>query len=247
MSEKVLAVVNGKEITERAINDLIAKLGPQRSAPFMTPEGKKQLLDELINQELIYLDAIDQKLDEEEDFKINLEVVKKDILKQYAIGKLLNPVTVSDEEVKKYYEENKAAFVKPESVKASHILVDSEEKANEILEELKNGMDFADAAKKHSSCPSKEQGGDLGFFGRGQMVPEFDSAVFSMELNEISEPVKTQFGYHIIKVTDKKDKEMSSFEEVKEGITKQMLNMKQSEVYLKKSQELKSKYTVEIK
>nr|WP_198423097.1 peptidylprolyl isomerase [Tepiditoga spiralis] len=213
----------------------------------MTPEGKKQLLDELINQELIYLDAIDQKLDEEEDFKINLDVVKKDILKQYAIGKLLNPITVSDDEVKKYYEENKAAFVKPESVKASHILIDSEEKANEILEELKNGTDFADAAKKYSSCPSKAQGGDLGYFGRGQMVPEFDSAVFNMELNEISNPVKTQFGYHIIKVTDKKDKEMSSFEEVKEGITKQMLNMKQSEVYLKKSQELKSKYTVEIK
>ncbi|BBE30196.1 peptidylprolyl isomerase [Tepiditoga spiralis] len=247
MSDKVLAVVNGKEITERAVNDLIAKLGPQRSAPFMTPEGKKQLLDELINQELIYLDAIDQKLDEEEDFKINLDVVKKDILKQYAIGKLLNPITVSDDEVKKYYEENKAAFVKPESVKASHILIDSEEKANEILEELKNGTDFADAAKKYSSCPSKAQGGDLGYFGRGQMVPEFDSAVFNMELNEISNPVKTQFGYHIIKVTDKKDKEMSSFEEVKEGITKQMLNMKQSEVYLKKSQELKSKYTVEIK
>lgn len=88
-------------------------------------------------------------------------------------------------------------------IRASHILVEDESKANKLKESLDSGADFAKLAKKHSVCPSKENGGDLGFFGKGQMVKEFEDAAFSLEAGQVSSAVKTQFGYHLIKVTEK--------------------------------------------
>lgn len=90
-------------------------------------------------------------------------------------------------------------------VRASHILVATREAANKVAYEVKNGKDFAEVAKQNSTCPSRESGGDLGFFGKGQMVKEFEDVAFAMEAGEISEPVQTQFGYHIIKVTGKEE------------------------------------------
>jgi len=92
----------------------------------------------------------------------------------------------------------------PKEVRASHILVKTEAEANEILFDLKRGASFEDMAMKKSLCPSKSKGGDLGFFTRGRMVKEFEDAAFSLQKGELSKPVKTQFGYHIIKVTDQK-------------------------------------------
>lgn len=89
-------------------------------------------------------------------------------------------------------------------VRASHILVSSEQEANNLLNQIRSGTKFEDLAMKHSQCPSGKQGGDLGFFGRGQMVPAFENAAFSMEPGQVSAPVKTQFGYHLIKVTGKR-------------------------------------------
>ena len=89
-------------------------------------------------------------------------------------------------------------------VRASHILVSSEREANRILEELRKGKDFGEMARRNSSCPSGKSGGDLGFFGKGQMVKEFEDAAFSLKEGELSKPVKTDFGFHIIKVTARK-------------------------------------------
>ena len=127
---------------------------------------------------------------------------------------------------------------------ASHILVDSEEKANEVAEEIKNGMSFEDAAMKYSSCPSKEQGGNLGEFGRGQMVPEFENAALEMEAGTISNPVKSQFGYHIIKLNEKMPASLSSIEDTKDEITNQIIRMKQQNKYMDKVSELTKKYEV---
>ena len=90
-------------------------------------------------------------------------------------------------------------------VRASHILVKTEEEANKLYEEIQNGADFAELAAKHSLCPSGRDGGDLRFFGKGMMVKPFEDAAFSMEVGEVSKPVETQFGWHLIKLTDKKD------------------------------------------
>jgi peptidyl-prolyl cis-trans isomerase C len=243
---KILAKVNGKDILQQDMDLLLRTLGPERAMQFSSPEGQKQLVEELVNQELFYFDAIDSKLEETDAYKKEMEAAKTNILKQLSIRNVLDDITIEDGEAEKYYEENSNYFSKPATVKASHILVDTEEQAKEIKLEIEGDTAFEEAAKKYSKCPSKENGGDLGFFGKGQMVPEFEEASFALELDIVSEPVKTQFGYHLIKVTDKKEASVSEFEEVKAQIEQQLTVMKQNEKYYEKVNVLKEKYPVEI-
>lgn len=241
---KVLAVVNGKEISEDTVLAFLNDLGPQMAMQFQSPEGIKRVVDELINQEVLYLEALENGLDKEEAFLKELEKVKESIIKQYSLNKLLSNISASEDELLNFYNENKEKFQKPESVVAAHILIETEEKANSIIKEMGEGLSFEDAALKYSSCPSKEQGGSLGEFTKGQMVPEFETAAFSMELGTVSEPVKSQFGYHIIKLISKNKEEISNFDEIKDQINQQVLGMKQQDVYLIKTNELKQKYDV---
>jgi len=247
MSEdKLVAVVNGKEISRQDVLKFLNDIGPQMAMQFQSPEGIQRVIDELVNQELLYLDAIDSKIEEDQEFKDVLEATRINLLKDYAVNKIISDAAATDEEVSEFYEANKDRYNKPETVKASHILVDNEEKAKEILADLNNGMSFEEAATSFSSCPSKEAGGDLGEFTRGQMVPEFDEAAFGMEEGAISEPVKTQFGYHIIKVVNKSKESISTFEDVKEQVRNQVVLQKQQTNYLNKVNGLKGKYKVEM-
>ena len=242
---KVLATVNEKDITSHDVYSFLSKLDPQSAAQFSSPEGINKITNELINYELLYLEALEKGLDEEESFKAELERAKETVLKQYAINKLFSGITVSEDEITEFYNEKKEYFKTPEAVRASHILVKDEEKANEVLEEINAGLSFEEAASKYSNCPSKVNGGDLGEFTRGKMVPEFEEAAFSMEDEEISKPVKTQFGYHIIKLKYKKAAGISELEEVKNQIHQQITILKQQEKYLNKTEELRDKYKVE--
>lgn len=246
MENKVLAIVDRREVKESDLTQLLNNLG-QNAAYFQGEEGRKKLIEELVMHELLYSEAIENDFDKQEDFLQVFNNMKKSMLQQYALSKVMNNIQVTDEELKEYYEKNISKFKTEESVKASHILVDSEEKANEILEDITDGLSFEEAAKQNSSCPSKAQGGDLGQFGRGQMVQEFDEKVFSMRKGEISEPVKTQFGYHIIKVTDVISERNSSLEEVKDQIKREVINLKQEEAYKNKNVELRNRYMVEYK
>lgn len=245
MENKVLAIVDGREIKESNLNSLMKNLG-QNAAYFQGQDGRKKLIDELVMQELMYSDAVEGNLESEEEFIEAFNEMKKSMLQQYSLRKLFNKVTVSEEELKEFYEANKSLYNKAEMVKASHILIDSEEKANEILEDIKKGLSFEDAAAQNSSCPSKENGGALGQFGRGQMVPEFEEAVFSMKVGEISPPVKTQFGYHIIKLTEHEPAKVAEFEEAYQQVKDNCYAVKQENVYTKRKDELSKKYDVVI-
>ncbi|MEJ8554371.1 peptidylprolyl isomerase [Tepidibacter sp. Z1-5] len=242
----ILAVVGTKEITAADVDSALNSLGPQRAMQFQSEEGRKKLLEDLINQELFYLNAIENGADEEEEFKSEMKRIKENFLKQYSIGKLLSSVKVEEKEAKEFYENNKEQFKSAEGVQASHILVEDESQAKEISAEINSGLSFEDAAKKYSKCPSNERGGDLGFFSKGQMVPEFENVAFNMAKGEISQPVKTQFGYHLIKLTDKKDADTKSFDEVKDNIYSQLIYKQQQVTYFEKVEELKSKYSVTI-
>ena len=247
MSEnKVLATVKGKEITQQDVYAFLNQLDPQTATQFQSPEGMIRLVNELVNEELFYLDAIENDFDQEEAFKTELEKMKANVLKQYAVTRLLSGVSATEEEIVKYYDDHKEYFQTPESVRASHILVKEEKKAQEVLKEIKEGLSFEEAASKYSVCPSKQNGGDLGEFTKGQMVPEFEEAAFNLEEGKLSDPVKTQFGYHLIKVQYKKEAGTSTLEEVRNQITQQVVGLKQQERYLKKSEELKNKYEVKI-
>ena len=246
MENKILAKVNGNEITEAHRNSLLRSIGPERAQQFQGKEGEELILRELINQELFYFDAVDSKLSETEEFKAELENAKTNILKQINIHNTLKAVKIGESELKEFFDKNKEKYDKPATVGAKHILVNEEEKINEIAEKLKGELTFEDAAKKYSTCPSKERGGDLGAFGKGQMVPEFEKIAFELEVGVISEPVKTQFGYHLIMTTEKNEGKESDFEEVKDNIAQELTIRKQNEVYLEKVEKLKDVYEVEI-
>ncbi len=245
MQNKVLATVGNKQITESDLQQFIMNLG-ENAAQFQSPEGKKQLLNELIMQELVYLDAIEKEADKDEEFLSGLEEMKKTLLVQYEISKMLRNISVTESEMENYFNKNKEMYKKPLSARASHILVSSEEEAIKVKEELNNGLAFADVAKKYSSCPSKEVGGDLGEFTKGRMVPEFEDAVFSMEIGDISAPVQTQFGYHIIKLISKTNPSDVALEDVKDKVKSQCMSLKHHEIYFNKQSELTAKYNVKI-
>ena len=191
----------------------------------------------------VYINGEEEKIDETEEFKNVMENARKDILAQMAMRKLFATVNVTDDEIKEYYEANKSKYSKGASVHAKHILVDNEEKCTELLNAITSGEKvFEDVAKESSTCPSGANGGDLGEFGRGQMVKEFEDAAFAAEVGHVVGPVKTQFGYHLIKVEDKKDAETSVYEDVADTIKNIILQQKRNDVYGNKIAELKEKY-----
>ncbi len=243
MEKKILAKVGQKEITNLDVQGAIQGLDPFQAQQFQTEEGQKYVLEDLINQELLYMYAKDNKIDQEEDFRNEMKKVEENVLKQYVINKIITSVKLTEEEKRAFFEAQKQNFSKPETACAKHILVDSEEKANDILGKINAGdVSFEDAAKEHSSCPSKNNGGDLGTFGRGQMVPEFENAVFNMNKGEVTGPVKTQFGYHLIKLEDKNESSIPEYDEVAEEVGKTLLFQRQGEVYQQKLNEVKEKF-----
>lgn len=248
MEKKVLATVGEKEITNIDIENALKSLDPYQAMQFNNEEGKKRLLEDLVNQELFYLEAKESNLHNDENFKAEMKRIEENMLKQYAINKILTSIKLTDEEVANFYAANKDKFIKPETASAKHILVDNEEKANELLTKINNNeLSFEEAAREHSTCPSKDADGDLGVFPRGQMVPEFEEAVFSMDKGEVRGPVKTQFGYHLIKLEDINEGGQSELDEVKDEIAKSLMYQKQNEVYSSKINDLKGKYVDLVK
>lgn len=241
---KVLIKIEGHEVTERDVDQFLLTMG-QEAMRFNSEEGKKQIANELMNQHLIYLDAIENGLENDPEFQRELAAAKDQILRQFSMKKVLENVRVSDEETKEYYATHKDEFKAIYRYKASHILVDDEDKAKGIKSKLDEGESFEDLAKASSTCPSAENGGDLGTFASGQMVPEFDKALEVMEVGQISEPVQTQFGYHIIKLVEKDLARDVDFESNKLDIEQMLLGKKQQEAYLEKTAELQNKYGVE--
>ena len=242
MSEnKLLAEVNGKKIYEDDVFHLLA--GIEDKQRFNSKEGFNILTDELVNQELILQNAKENNFDQEDEFRQRLEEVKNDMLKNYAMHKIFNEVTINDDEVLDYYNKNKDTLFSPTTYTASHILVEDENKANKILEEIENGLDFAEAAKKYSLDPSKDNGGSLGTFPKGVMVPEFQEGLDKLSIGEVSKPVKSQFGYHLIKLNDKKVNEQN-FEDIKDNVRSTYEMIKRQEKYLELVNDLYKKSEV---
>ena len=242
---RVLANVNGKPITEEDVNRFIMAMGRNGQA-YNNPQGRAAVLEQLIAQRLFLLDAQRNLLEREQAFKDQLAVVKEQLLMEYAISKCVDSVRVTEDEVRSYYDSHKDEMTEGETVNASHILVDSEEKANELLAAIQAGdISFEDAARDNSSCPSSSQGGNLGDFGRGQMVPEFDQACFEMEEGEVRGPIKTQFGYHLIRLNKKNPAETLSYNDVRAQLYEQITRERQQAAYQSKINQLKIMYPVD--
>lgn len=246
MDTKILAKVGTTVITEADVDETIDALG-QRGEAYNNPQGRKNVLEQIINKNLFLCEAKKNFYEGDPSFKAQLAKIKDEMLANFAIEKAISNVKITQDEVKKFYEEHKKELVSEESVEASHILVDTKEKASEILEKIKSGsISFENAAKENSSCPSKENGGSLGEFTKGQMVPEFDNAVFNMSVGEISEPVQTQFGYHIIRLDKKNGAKEISYDEIKDRLAQKILADKQQAAYNSKINQLKILFPVDL-
>ncbi|MDR0268438.1 peptidylprolyl isomerase [Paenibacillus sp.] len=237
-SNEAVATVNGEKVTKDKLYDALVKDGGMQTLDGIITEtlvdqevAKKgiKITESDIDKEM---DSIKKHYSSDEEFKTALaqngmteQVLKEQMHMQVKLRKLLEPdVKVSDEDIKKFFDENKASFDTPEEVKASHILVATKEEADDILKQLKNGADFATLAKEKSKDPgSQPKGGDLGYFPRGKMYKEFEDAAFKLKDNELSDVVKTDAGYHIIKKTGYKEAHTATFDEKKAEIKDQLI------------------------
>lgn len=244
--DKILATVGNLTVTESEVDEFLAGLG-QRGQAYNNPEGRKVILEQLIGNKLLLLDARRNLIEGEADFRQQLAKLKDNLLVSYNTTKVIANISISDKEVEEYYNANKEQFVGEETVNASHILVESRELALEVLGKIKSGeLSFEDAARDYSSCPSKENGGNLGDFGQGQMVPEFDRAVFSMQIGEITEePVQTQFGFHLIKLNSKNEAKVAPLSEIQPQLKEMLLGEKRRTAYDSKINQLKIMYPVD--
>lgn len=194
--------------------------------------------------------SLEETKKEVERYGQDFEQLKEDVRKSLSRSKFMETqwagkINVTQEDAKAYYDQNQERFELPEQVRASHILIDftsddpnadpnqvkakAKALAEDLLKQIKGGADFAELAKAHSTCPSAPRGGDLGFFPRGKTTPAFENTAFALQVGQISDVVETEYGYHIIKVTDHKDASTVSFEQAKDDIIAQLTQKKQSE------------------
>jgi peptidyl-prolyl cis-trans isomerase C len=214
--DKVLARVNGVEIRQSDLALAEEELGP--SLAQMDPATKEQnVLAFLIDMNLVAKAAEDKKVQDSDDFKKRMAFTRSRLLMDSLLAGEGKAAT-TDQAMKKVYEDASKQISGEQEVHARHILVETEDEAKQVAEELKKGADFAELAKKKSKDPGASDGGDLGFFTKDQMVPEFSAVAFSLEPGKISDPVKTQFGWHIIKVEEKRNRKAPEFDQVKSQI-----------------------------
>jgi len=224
----ILASWNGGALSTADLDSQMERLPPRMRAQIATPERKRQFVEQQALNEILLAEGKKRGYETDPAIQEQVEALQKRLVIQRVMKEIQEAPTVSEEELRAHYEQNKELYSTTQ-VRASHILVSTEAKAREILEEArKNPERFAELAKQHSTDPgTKERGGDLGFFGQGRMVPAFESAAFALkQVGDISDVVQTPFGYHIIKLTGRKEGEIKPFEEVKERIRVQLLSQR---------------------
>ncbi len=239
--EDVVAKVGDAEITEADIAFAARDIGKELQR-FPPTQWRQLLLDAVIDMEVLAQAARAEGIDQDADFKKQMEFLELQALRNaYLAQKVAG--TVSEDDLKAAYDKEFADYEGQEEISARHILLKEKAEAEEIIKELDGGADFAELAREKSTGPSAPNGGDLGFFAKGQMVPSFEEAAFAMEPGSYSkEPVETQFGWHVIKVEDKRRQEMPTLEQVGPTLRQNLIR----ERYEAKMAELKGAATIEI-
>jgi len=238
---KVVATVNGTEITEADLSLAMSDLDQQFQQ--LAPEQRRAAaLSALIEIKLAAAESAKAGIADSDEFKRRMAFLRERALHSAFVEEQIAGA-ITDEQVRARYDQEIANTPPTNEVKAAHILVASEEEAKAIIAELDAGKDFAELAKEKSSDGAAQNGGDLGYFGPGRMVPEFEQAAFALDVGAYTkEPVKSQFGWHVIKVTDKRVQQPPAFEQVSQQIRSIMLR----ENYLAKVTEMRKAATVDV-
>ncbi|MFH1146478.1 MAG: peptidylprolyl isomerase [Pseudomonadota bacterium] len=258
---KIIAKVGTYTLTGDMLDKRIEALPPQyKQMIAQKPEFKKNLIDRWVQVSLLAQEARARGMDKDKSVLEKIDEVMNTLLAQeFVMRNVIEKIEITDKEISEYYDGHKSEFENPEMVKARHILIkvahdatpeqwqEAEKKALDTKKRLDGGEDFAAVAKSVSDDPgSKEKGGDLGFFPRGQMVPEFENAAFSLNIGVICEPVKSKFGYHIIRVEEKREPKTKLIEEVSAGIKNSLTETKQQEDIDRLISDLTKKYGVTV-
>lgn len=239
--DKVVATIDGKPITEGDLAVAESEIGSDMGT-MPGPQKRTSLLEFLIDNQLFAEAGEKAKLDQGPDFETRLAYLKRRALRELYFEKVIKG-SVSDADARKIYDDQVKLLKPEEEVSARHILVETEEQAKELKAKLDKGADFAQLAKENSKDPgSKDDGGNLGYFGHGQMVPQFEEVVFKLKKGEVSAPVKTQFGWHLVKLEDSRTKQPPAFEIVKDRIAQSLLLQKAQ----KTATELRANAKIEI-
>jgi peptidyl-prolyl cis-trans isomerase C len=235
--DPVVARVNGAEIRQSDLNMAEEDVGNQVAQ--MAPDAKREyLISFLADMMLVAKAAEAKKLQDSADFKRKLNLARtKLLMEQFLQAEAKTAVT--EAAMRKVYDEAVGQMSKEPEVRARHILVETEDEAKAVLAELKKGADFAELAKSRSKDPGSAEGGDLGYFTKDQMVPEFSEVAFKLDKGALSDPVKSQFGWHIIKVEDKREKQPPEFDKVKDQLETYVVRRSQVEMITKLRQEAK--------
>ena len=221
METNIVATVDGKPIFLSEIIRMAQRL-PEQYRKMSLETVYPSLLTRAIDSKLVTIEGRRSKFSEDPDVKKRLREVEDQIISEIFLTKTIGS-QVTEKALKKIYSETKSEMASGDQIKARHILLESEEKAAEIIKKLQAGGEFAKLASEYSTGPSAASGGDLGWFGEGQMVPEFSKAAFALNPGDIvTKPVKTQFGWHIILVEDRKVSAPPSFDEAKEQLASNM-------------------------
>ncbi|MEK1851939.1 MAG: peptidylprolyl isomerase [Phyllobacterium sp.] len=239
---KVLATINGTKITQKDVDQISADLDPQFAR---LPDDQRRLaaLAAIIDIKSLAAKAEEEKIDQTPEFKARMEFLKdralhNDYFKQQVVDK------ITDADIRARYDKEMAAMPPQNEVRARHILVKTKEEAEAIIKQLDGGAKFEDVAKEKSTDGSAAQGGDLGYFGPGQMVPEFEKAANELEVGKYTkDPVQTQFGFHVIKLEDKRVQQPPAFDQVKDQVKQILIRERYMELVKKDRGDLKVEFT----
>lgn len=248
-SGKVLVTIDKDSITTDEFNKELDKIPMNMKMMVASESGKKNYLDRLIIKKLLIREASKNNIENEKEFQSRLADIKEQLVIESLLKKKLNSDTkLSDEELKKYYETNKEKFKKEKEINTRHILLKTEDEAKQVKEKLQSGEDFAELAKKYSIDPNaKATGGEVGFHPKGTVLPEYEEAAFKLtKVGQVSNIVKSQFGYHIIRLEGTKPPAYVPFEEVKDFIKQQLVQEKQKEFIEKYIDDLKKTTKITI-
>ncbi len=242
--DKVVATVNGAPITEGDLTFAEREIGANLDRARLTDPARRRqvLIAFLVENQLLAEAAAKEKLGNDANFEQRMAYWKRRALREAYFENAIQP-TVTDEEARKFYDIQRKQATGGPQVRARHILLKTEDKAKEVYELVVHDGDFAELAKNHSTGPSAKQGGDLGYFGLGQMAPGFQEVAFRLKPGEVSEPVKTQFGWHIIKVEDRRETSLPPYEQLEPRIRQHLAAQKTREITSSMRKDAKIEYT----
>lgn len=244
-SDQIVASIGNVRLTVGDFVERIANL-PAKYRDFVM-KRKSEFLDEIVNDTLLYQEAVRKGLDKDKEVQKVMEEARKKIL----IARLLKDevdkgIEVSEADIQQYYTDHEDKYMTPEVMRVSHILVPTREEAERLSAELAKGAAFEDLARARSMDPTAQRGGDIGYFPKGQLMPEFEAACQALEVGQVSGVVKTQLGYHLIKLTDRREPQLRPLDQVRENIRAELRTVKRQQIFNELVERLRQKTPVKV-